>query len=70
MARIKDSFLSNFKLAMRIAASEDIQHHMKSDEVAVKLLLQLAVHTSYHLGQVNLLKRELRLASKLIPDGI
>lgn len=58
---VKSSFLENFREAMRIAASEPFEHKMKSDEVAVRTLLQLAIHTSYHLGQVNLLKRELRL---------
>ncbi|MFY9234928.1 MAG: hypothetical protein WAO58_10785 [Fimbriimonadaceae bacterium] len=58
---VKASFLQNFQSAMRLAASEPFEHKMKSDEVAVKTLLQLAIHSSYHLGQVNLLKRELRV---------
>jgi hypothetical protein len=35
---------------------------MKSDDVAIKTLLQIAIHDTYHLGQVNLLKRALRVA--------
>lgn len=65
---IKTSFLNGFREAMAIAASEPFEHKMKSDEVAVKTLLQIAVHNAYHLGQVNLLKRELRLHAKEVDE--
>lgn len=58
---LRDQFLSGFQEAMRIAESEPMDHKMKSDEAAVKQLLYIAIHSSYHLGQMNLLKRQLRL---------
>ena len=57
-------FLDGFEKARSIASSRTIKHKMKNDEEAVKTLLQIAVHNSYHLGQMNLLKRALRLSKK------
>lgn len=62
--RIKMSFLDNLKEAMRIAGSDPFEHKMKSDDVAAKTLITIAIHTSYHIGQINVLKRELRLFKK------
>lgn len=56
----KDRFLANLNLAHELASTQPFQHAMKSDEEAVKLLNQIAVHTAYHVGQVALLKRILR----------
>jgi len=50
---------------MDIAASEPFEHRMKSDAEAIHMLVQIAVHGAYHLGQINLLKRELRLERTL-----
>jgi hypothetical protein len=62
------SFLDGFKEAMAIAGADPFEHKMKSDEIAVRTLLQIAIHNAYHIGQVNLLKRELRLHGKLPDD--
>jgi uncharacterized damage-inducible protein DinB len=61
--RIRDAFLADFQEAIRIANSEPFEHHMESDDRAVNYLLAIAIHDSYHLGQINLLKRALRLKS-------
>lgn len=62
--RIKDQFLNNLADAHAIASAQSFQHAMKSDEEAVKVLNQIAVHTAYHVGQVALLKRILKAKSK------
>jgi hypothetical protein len=62
--QVRASFLANLGRASEIAAAEGFDHRMKSDEIAIKTLLQIAIHDAYHLGQVNLLKRGLRLAGK------
>jgi hypothetical protein len=59
---VRASFLDNLDKAMAIASGEPFQHRMKSDAVATKTLLQIAVHDAYHIGQINLLKRALRLS--------
>ncbi|MFI5384942.1 MAG: DinB family protein [Fimbriimonadales bacterium] len=59
---VRAQFLKGLEKAIEIAASEPFDHKMKSDAVAIRTLLQIAIHDAYHLGQVNLLKRELRLA--------
>jgi uncharacterized damage-inducible protein DinB len=50
--------------ARRIAASEPFDHRMDSDDAAAETLLRIALHTSYHLGQLNLLRR---IARKRLP---
>jgi hypothetical protein len=62
--RVRSSFLSSLEKAHGIATAEPFQHHCKSDEDAEVLLLRIAVHTSYHLGQIYLLKRALQSVSK------
>jgi uncharacterized damage-inducible protein DinB len=57
--RLRERFLDGLEEATRIARSEPFEHRMKSDAVAIKTLLQLAVHDAYHIGQINLLKRML-----------
>ena len=61
---LRQKFLQDLEEALRIAESEPFAHRMKSDEVAIFTLLQIAIHDSYHLGQINLLKRQIRLASR------
>jgi hypothetical protein len=65
--QVRSAFLEHFQEAIAIAKADAFEHKMKSDEVAVRTLLQIAIHNAYHVGQVNLLKRELRLHGKL-PD--
>lgn len=55
---VRASFLENLQRAGAIATQEAI------DERTVKRLLKIAVHTSYHLGQIKLLKRELWASGK------
>lgn len=61
---VRDRFVENLVAAQGVAEAKS-KHAMKSDEAAAKVLLQIAVHTAYHLGQVRLLKRLLRGKSKL-----
>jgi uncharacterized damage-inducible protein DinB len=63
-AQVRADFLENFAKAKDMANAEPFSHSMKSDEIASKLLLQIAIHTTYHLGQVKLLKRLLRGAAE------
>ncbi len=57
---VRDQFLANFERTMAIAKAEPFEHQMKSDKVAVKILLEIAIHNAYHIGQMKLLKRLLR----------
>ncbi len=67
---IADRFVSNLIEAGKIASAEPFHHAMKTDEAAIKVLNQIAVHTAYHVGQVALLKRMLRKVShRTEPEG-
>ncbi len=59
---IRERFLAGFRRAMEIAASRPFEHALDTDQAAVKKLLQIAVHNTYHLGQVALLKRLINAA--------
>jgi hypothetical protein len=61
---IREQFLTGLERAIEIARSDPFDHKMKSDAVAIKTLLQIVVHDAYHIGQINLLKRQLRLGAK------
>jgi|CXWL01.1.fsa_nt_gi uncharacterized damage-inducible protein DinB len=54
---LRARFLDGLKQAREIAASEPFAHEAGSDEIAVETLIRIAVHASYHCGQMNLLKR-------------
>lgn len=54
---VRTSFLQNFEEALRIASTNPLDHKMKSDELAIETLTQIAVHNAYHIGQFVLLKR-------------
>ena len=58
---LRREFLDGLEEAIRIAESQPLDHKMKSDEVAERTLIQIAIHDAYHLGQINLLKRQARL---------
>jgi hypothetical protein len=58
--KVRDQFIANIDRAYEIACAKPFEHHCRSDETAVRNLLKIAVHTSYHLGQIKLLKRVLR----------
>ncbi|HWD40591.1 MAG TPA: DinB family protein [Fimbriimonas sp.] len=61
---VKAAFVEGVQRAYEIACAEPWTHRCKSDESAKRLLTKIALHTSYHLGQVNLLKRALRVAKR------
>ena len=56
----RERFLGNLDRAVEVAQSGE--HRIKDDATANRLLLQIAVHNSYHIGQCVLIKRALRLA--------
>ncbi|MBC8064385.1 MAG: DinB family protein [Chlorobia bacterium] len=60
---VKERFLANLDAAFAIASAKPFEHAMKSDDDAIKVLNQIAVHTAYHVGQVALLKRALKAKS-------
>lgn len=51
---VRESFLSGLEAARNIAKTEELTPER------VDLLLRIAIHASYHLGQMNLLKRSNR----------
>lgn len=57
---VRAQFLAEFREVLQLAKAEPFAHHMKSDDLARKTLLQIAIHNAYHLGQINLLKRQFR----------
>lgn len=59
---IRDQFLANLDAAVSLAEANPFQHKLKDDATAVKVLLELALHDAYHVGQFVLLKRALRRA--------
>ncbi len=61
---LRSEFVSGFKEARRIAASEPFDHKCTDDAEAVETLVRIAVHGVYHIGQMNLLKR----STKTKPD--
>ncbi len=61
---VADRFVSNLIEAGKIASAEPFHHAMKTDEAAIKVLNQIAIHTAYHVGQVALMKRILRKVSQ------
>lgn len=58
---LRKEFFVGHEKAMAIAASTLLEHKMKTDDIALRQLSNIAVHNAYHLGQMNLMKRELRL---------
>ncbi|MCH8274209.1 MAG: DinB family protein [Armatimonadetes bacterium] len=61
---VRESFLAGLDEAHAIAAAQPFKHKMRSDEAAVNTLIALAIHNAYHLGQINLLKRAMRLGNE------
>ena len=57
---VRTSFLKNLGRAYAVASAKPFRHKMKSKDVAVRNLLNLAVHDAYHIGQITLMKRVLR----------
>ncbi|HWP31670.1 MAG TPA: DinB family protein [Fimbriimonadales bacterium] len=61
---LRAEFLSGLEEALMLATMKPPNPKMQSDEMAAKVLFELVIHTSYHLGQINLMKRALRLSKK------
>ncbi len=57
-----ERFIAGLQEAHNIAKAKSFKHKMKSDDAACRTLLQIAIHDAYHLGQMNLIKRSLRLS--------
>jgi len=57
---VRDEFLAGLEEAHRLASAQPFAHAMRSDEKAVKTLLQIAIHDTYHVGQFVILKRLVR----------
>jgi uncharacterized damage-inducible protein DinB len=57
-----ERFIAGLQEAHNIAKAKSFKHKMKSDDAACKTLLQIAIHDAYHLGQMALIKRSLRLS--------
>ena len=57
---VRRRFLEGMEEAIMIAEAKPFRHKMKSNEAAVKTLLNIAVHTAYHVGQFVLVKRAVR----------
>ena len=61
---VRKSFLKNLARAHAIAKAKPFKHKMKSKDMAIRNLLNLAVHDAYHIGQITLMKRVLRKTKK------
>lgn len=61
---IRGSFLANLDRAYALASTEPFVHGCRTDATAERLLLTIATHTAYHVGQMRLLKRALWLSKR------
>jgi uncharacterized damage-inducible protein DinB len=57
---LRKSWLEGMTQAIQIASRKPFEHKAKNDATAVKFLLEIALHNSYHMGQIALLKRMAR----------
>lgn len=57
---VRRSFLADLDRAVEISLSKPFHHLAKSDGDAQDLLLRIAVHNAYHVGQFVLLKRAIQ----------
>lgn len=56
---LRISVVNGMKRAIALASADPFIHQMKSDDVAVKTLIAMAVHDAYHIGQIKLIARVL-----------
>ncbi len=61
---VRESFLTNLAKARDLAAAWPIDHKMKSGDAVLHTLGSLAIHTSYHIGQIKLMARAIELQEK------
>lgn len=54
---LRASFLEGLERSRAIAKNWPVEHKMESDDKALHLLVSLAVHDAYHIGQMKLMAR-------------
>ena len=62
---VRAEFLEGLVEAHAIASGVPFVHKMRSDDGALKTLLQIAVHDAYHVGQFMMIKRMMKGAPQL-----
>jgi uncharacterized damage-inducible protein DinB len=62
--KLRAAFLANLDKARKLCAAKTFKHKMDSDEKAIKTLIAMAIHDSYHIGQMNVMKRAMRKAKE------
>lgn len=55
--QIRRSFIDNLNKAHQLASADPFQHSAKTEQDALKALMNIAVHSSYHIGQIKLMRR-------------
>lgn len=55
--RLRAAFMKNQDRALAICTAKPFRHKMKNKDVALRNLMNIAVHDAYHIGQINLIKR-------------
>ncbi len=58
---MRERMLESLQQARALAATEDLARKTRQDQTVGQNLLQIAIHTAYHIGQVTLLRLELGL---------
>ena len=61
---LRSRFGAGLREAMEYCTDSEFRHSSLNDEDALETLARIAVHGSYHLGQINLLKRTLRTRNR------
>ncbi|OGF55133.1 MAG: hypothetical protein A2Z21_10015 [Candidatus Fraserbacteria bacterium RBG_16_55_9] len=61
---LRRRFVAGFERARAYCGPGFSAHKLKSDQEAVDTLLTIAIHASYHMGQLNILKRAGRAATR------
>jgi uncharacterized damage-inducible protein DinB len=65
---LREEFLVGLEEARRIAASDPMDHCLPTDAEATDTLCRILVHASYHVGQMNVLKRAGRAQARSKAD--
>lgn len=61
---LQKRFVEGLRAAEAIAAAEPFVHALPTDHEAVDRLCQIVLHASYHMGQINLMKRMIRAGNR------
>jgi hypothetical protein len=59
---IRDRFLDGYNEVMALAESG--KHSLSSDQKFYEALAQVGIHNAYHIGQIKLIKRVIRLSKQ------